>query len=130
MERPCVKGRQAEDSLGRCRPGLLSGRHVHHLRYPWGADRSEWKDDEHLLVEAPSLTVIPNTVIHTTQGIGPGLMRLVEVFAPPRLDFSLIALGSSVIAPLAETKNVYPSAGLDITYCAARARSPRRDSPQ
>lgn len=68
----------------------LNGRHIHHLRYPWSADLSRWRDDEHVLVDAPSLTVIPSGVIHTTQGVGPERMRLVEVFAPPRLDFSMI----------------------------------------
>lgn len=67
----------------------LDGQHVHHLRYPWTPDYTDWKEDQHLLFEAPSITIIPNKVIHTSQAIGQAPTRLVEVFAPPREDFSL-----------------------------------------
>lgn len=68
----------------------LAGQHVHHLRYPWTPDYTDWKEDQHLLFEAPSMTIIPNKVIHTSQAIGQAPTKLVEVFAPPRKDFSLL----------------------------------------
>jgi mannose-6-phosphate isomerase-like protein (cupin superfamily) len=66
----------------------LEGSFVHHLRYAWTADRSAWRDDEHVTFHSPSVLVIPARVIHTSQNIGDGLARLVDIFAPPRLDFS------------------------------------------
>ena len=42
----------------------------------------------HLQIGSPSTTIIPAGVIHTSQGIAGDGMRLVDVFAPPRVDFS------------------------------------------
>jgi hypothetical protein len=67
----------------------LRGTYVHHLRYPWTADMSAWREDEHGEVASPSLIVIPPRVVHTSQSIGTSGMRLVDIFAPPRDDFSL-----------------------------------------
>ena len=67
----------------------LAGTFVHHLRYPWTPDKTTWREDEHLTVHSPSVLVIPARVVHTTQDIGAGIVRLVDIFAPPRLDFSL-----------------------------------------
>ena len=46
------------------------------------------KDDVHVAVGAPSLTVIPPPAIHTSTWSAPGENHLVDVFSPPRLDFS------------------------------------------
>ncbi len=67
----------------------LCGNYVHHLRYPWTADMTAWREDEHGEVASPSLIVIPPRVVHTSQSIGTSGMRLVDIFAPPRDDFSL-----------------------------------------
>ncbi len=60
---------------------------VHHLRYPWGSDMAQWRDDEHLRCASPSLTVIPAGVIHTTCDLGEGVTEMFDVFSPPRPDF-------------------------------------------
>lgn len=65
----------------------LSSRWFHHLRYPWTPDITTWRDDLHAEIGCPSLTVIPPTVVHTSRNIDPD-GRLVDIFAPPRLDFS------------------------------------------
>lgn len=66
----------------------LEGEWLHHLRVPWTANRREWRPDNHLQVSSPSTTIIPAGVIHTSQGIAGEGMRLLDVFAPPRVDFS------------------------------------------
>lgn len=67
----------------------LDGGWIHHLRYPWGADMGNWHADEHEGVNAPSLAIIPPQVIHTSQSLGTRGMQLVDIFSPPRDDFSL-----------------------------------------
>jgi mannose-6-phosphate isomerase-like protein (cupin superfamily) len=69
----------------------LRGVHLHHLRWPWTPDMTTWRPDTALQVGAPSVTVIPPTVVHTTRNIGDGPALLIDLFAPPRLDFSLRA---------------------------------------
>jgi len=66
----------------------LYGDFVHHLRWPWSSDRTAWRDDEHLRCASPSVTVIPPTTIHTTEAVGPGAHQLIDLFSPPRRDFS------------------------------------------
>lgn len=66
----------------------LDGTFAHHLRYPWTPDKTTWRDDVHLLLGSPSALVIPARVIHTSHNIGNGIARLVDIFGPPRLDFS------------------------------------------
>lgn len=66
----------------------LSGVHVHHLRTPWVADMSVWRPDEAVEVGSPSVTIIPPPIIHTTRNIGDGRALLVDLFCPPREDFS------------------------------------------
>lgn len=66
----------------------LEGEWIHHLRVPWTANRREWKPDMHMEVASPSVLIIPAGVIHTSQGVAGEGMRLVDVFSPPRSDFS------------------------------------------
>jgi mannose-6-phosphate isomerase-like protein (cupin superfamily) len=67
---------------------VLEGTYVHHLRYPWTSDMTSWKEDEHVEMASPSLLVIPPKVIHTSQYVGEGEGWLIDMFAPPRKDFS------------------------------------------
>ena len=66
----------------------LWGSYTHHLRYPWEPDSTAWRDDAHFTVKAPGITVMPVNVIHTSQAMEAS-NRLSDIFAPPRLDFSL-----------------------------------------
>ena len=67
---------------------VLAGTYEHHMRWPWGVDMTVWHGDVHAVVDAPSVTVIPAQVIHTSTW-REGDSQLVDVFAPPRVDFSL-----------------------------------------
>lgn len=66
----------------------LDGSFTHHLRWPWTTDLNAWRNDEHAHVRSPSLTVIPPPAIHTSRGMEPGLNQLIDIFSPPRVDFS------------------------------------------
>lgn len=66
----------------------VSGDWVHHMRYPWTQDMTTWKEDEHLEMGSPSLLVIPPKVIHTSRNVNDGGSALIDIFAPPRMDFS------------------------------------------
>ena len=65
----------------------LKGRFVHHIRYPWGPDSTQWRPDESREIATPSVCVIPPPTVHTTQGVGPH-QQLIDLFSPPRVDFS------------------------------------------
>jgi hypothetical protein len=66
----------------------LKGSFTHHIRWPWTPDIKDWRDDEHVVCPAPSLAVIPPPAMHTSAGTDPRLNHLVDIFSPPRLDFS------------------------------------------
>lgn len=67
----------------------VAGRFTHHLRWPWTADMSDWQQDKAIEVGSPSALVIPPPVIHTTRATSEGQNGLVDIFCPPRMDFSL-----------------------------------------
>lgn len=65
----------------------VDGEWVHHIRTPWGPRRSRWRDDEHHAIGSPSVTIIPPPTVHTSEAVGEGVNRLVDIFCPPRTDF-------------------------------------------
>jgi len=66
----------------------LEGAYFHHLRWPWTRDLNSWRDDAHERFESPSLLIIPPGVIHTSRAVASGVNQLVDIFSPPRHDFS------------------------------------------
>ena len=68
----------------------LKGSFTHHVRWPWTTNMRDWLPDDHKVCPAPSLAVIPPPAIHTSAGTDPVLNHLVDIFSPPRLDFSIM----------------------------------------
>ncbi|MGO1562542.1 hypothetical protein CZ771_10090 [Actinomycetales bacterium JB111] len=64
------------------------GEYVHHIRAHWGKDRTQWREDEHVASTAPSIAVIPPPLIHTSEAVGAGANKMLDIFAGPRADFS------------------------------------------
>ncbi|MFG1927188.1 hypothetical protein [Cryptosporangium sp. NPDC048952] len=67
---------------------VLAGEYVHHIRWPWTTNKANWREDEHRTVNAPAVTVIPPPSVHTSEAVGAGTNHLVDIFSPPRFDFS------------------------------------------
>ncbi|MEA5360659.1 hypothetical protein VA596_14010 [Amycolatopsis sp., V23-08] len=66
----------------------VQGEYVHHIRTPWLNDRTTWREDEHVRIGSPSVTVIPPPTVHTSEASDPGVNQLIDIFSPPRADFS------------------------------------------
>lgn len=66
----------------------VAGRWVHHIRTPWTRNLADWRPDDHVEVSSPSVTVIPPPAVHTSRSIGQGVNQLIDIFCPPRQDFS------------------------------------------
>lgn len=67
---------------------VLDGAYIHDIRWPWIPDMNAWRQDEHELMAAPSLTVIPPPTVHTSRSVLPGFNQMIDIFSPPRFDFS------------------------------------------
>ncbi|MDX3906037.1 MAG: hypothetical protein QHC78_10155 [Pigmentiphaga sp.] len=67
---------------------VVEGTYVHSLRWPWTPDMDMWKEDEHVEIGSPSVTVMPAKVVHTSRNVSEGDCWLIDIFGPPRLDFS------------------------------------------
>ncbi len=65
-----------------------AGEFVHHIRTPWTPRRTEWVDDIHWHTAAPSVAIIPPPTVHTSEAVGAATNALIDIFSPPRLDFS------------------------------------------
>ena len=66
----------------------VRGEYVHHIRTPWLADSTAWRDDEHVTLGSPSVAIIPPPTVHTSQAHAAGPNKLIDIFSPPRVDFS------------------------------------------
>ena len=67
---------------------VVDGEYVHHVRTPWLRDSTAWREDEHVHMGAPSVAIIPPPTLHTSQAVGKGHNAMLDVFSPPREDFS------------------------------------------
>jgi hypothetical protein len=67
---------------------VLHGGYIHHLRWPWTPNLRIWREDQHEFVLHPSVTVIPPLVTHTSHPVGLGFNAMLDIFCPPRVDFS------------------------------------------
>jgi hypothetical protein len=67
----------------------LDGAFTHHIRWPWTTNLHAWRPDDHALCGSPSLAVIPPPAIHTSRGMNQGVNQLIDLFSPPRVDFSM-----------------------------------------
>jgi hypothetical protein len=66
----------------------VRGEYIHHIRTPWLADSTAWRDDEHVTLGSPSVAIIPPPTVHTSEAHAAGPNQLIDIFSPPRVDFS------------------------------------------
>lgn len=66
----------------------VRGNFTHHIRTPWTPNMNQWREDEHTPIGSPSLAIIPPPTVHTTRATGAGTNILIDIFSPPREDFS------------------------------------------
>lgn len=66
----------------------VDGQWVHHIRNPWTTNLADWRPDEHVAMASPSVVIIPPPSVHTSQATGQVRNQLIDVFCPPRHDFS------------------------------------------
>jgi hypothetical protein len=66
----------------------VQGEYVHHIRTPWLSDSTTWREDEHVRLGSPSVAIIPPPTVHTSAASDPGVNQLIDIFSPPRVDFS------------------------------------------
>lgn len=66
----------------------LKGSYIHYLRWPWTTDLSNWRPDDAEQCDAPSVAVITPPATHTSRSMDPAGNLLVDIFSPPRSDFS------------------------------------------
>ena len=98
------------DDFEQCSLGL-SGQWVHRLRYPWSTDLGDWREDESLEMDSPSMLIIPARVIHTTYVTSQDGGWLLDIFAPPRADF----LGKPGLVLNADEYAAWPPADTGVT---------------
>jgi hypothetical protein len=83
----------------------IAGSYTHHIRYPWESDSTTWMEDDHIGIETPSITIMPPPALHTSVAMTPGC-SLIDIFGPPRMDFSLggmVNAENAAAYPLPET---------------------------
>lgn len=66
----------------------IEGAYVHHVRSPWTSRLADWREDDHQLVGSPSVAIIAPPALHTSQSVGQVSNHLIDIFCPPREDFS------------------------------------------
>jgi hypothetical protein len=76
------------DDFEQCSLSLL-GTYVHYIRWPWTTNKSIWRDDATIECVSPAMTVIPPPAIHTTQALANPPCLAIDIFSPPRIDFSM-----------------------------------------
>lgn len=66
---------------------IIHGEYTHYIRTPWTTNLDHWAPDVAQTMGGPSLAVIPPPLIHTSRAIGDGINQMIDIFAPPRVDF-------------------------------------------